>query len=201
MKTLILQSSILGDASLSTQLARHAVTRLRATDPAADIVVRDLAADALPYFDGTTAGGLFTPADKRTPEQQARVELSDALIAEVQAADRILITVPVYNFGIPAQLKSWVDYIARAGVTFRYTEQGQPQGLINGKQVILLVTRGGLALGTPIDTVTPYLQTALGFLGMTDITVVAAEGVKMGQAALDQALAGARSDLERLLAA
>lgn len=201
MNTLILLSSILGEASLSSNLARHAIAHIQAADPSGTLVVRDLAAEPLPYFDGATAGALFTPAASRTPEQQARVDLSDALVAELQQADRVIITVPVYNFGIAAQLKSYLDYLARAGVTFRYTAEGKQEGLVTGKEVILVVTRGGLALGTPADTVTPYLKTMLGFLGMNDVKVVAAEGVKMGEAALNQALDGARGNLERLLAA
>lgn len=201
MKTLILLSSILGDASLSGNLARHAVARLQASDPGASITVRDLAADAIPYFDAHAAGALFTPAEARDESQRAVVALSDTLIQELFDADRIVITVPVYNFGIPAQLKSYLDYVARAGVTFRYNADGTPQGLITGKRVVVIVSRGGLAQGTPVDSITPYLQTMLGFLGMTDIEIVAAEGVKMGEAALNRALDQARSDLDTLLAA
>lgn len=201
MNTLVLLSSILGEASLSSNLVRHAVARLKASDPSGTIVTRDLAAQPLPYFDGTVAGALFTPAESRTAEQQALVALSDALIAELKQADRVIIAVPVYNFGIPAQLKSYLDLVARAGVTFRYTSEGKPEGLVTGKDVIVVVTRGGVAQGTPMDTVIPYLQTMLGFLGMTEVTFVAAEGVKMGEARLNQALQGARDELERLLAA
>ncbi|MBU4610555.1 NAD(P)H-dependent oxidoreductase [Achromobacter sp. GG226] len=201
MNTLVLLSSILGDASRSNHLAQHAIARVKATDPTGTVTIRDLAAEPLPYFDAATAGSLFTPAESRTAAQQAVVDLSDTLVAELQAADRVIIAVPVYNFGIPAQLKSYFDLVARAGITFRYTAEGKPEGLVTGKDVIVIIARGGVALGTPMDTITPYLQTFLGFLGMTQVTVVAAEGVKMGEAALNQALQGARADLERLLAA
>ncbi len=201
MKTLVLLSSILGDASLSGGLARHAIDDIRASEPDAQIVVRDLAAQPIPYFDGSTAGALFTPAEQRTPAQQALVDLSDTLVQELFDAERIVFAVPVYNFGIPAQLKSYLDYVARAGITFRYTAQGTSEGLITGKQVIVLVSRGGVAEGTPVDSITPYLQTMLGFLGMNDVTVIAAEGVKMGKDGLDRALSSARQRIDTVLAA
>ncbi|MEI2418200.1 NAD(P)H-dependent oxidoreductase [Orrella sp. JC864] len=201
MKTLVLLSSILGEASLSSGLARHAIAKIQAREPQGAVIVRDLAAEPLPYFDAAAAGALFTPAQARTPAQQQIVELSDGLVRELFEADRLVIAVPIYNFGIPAQLKSYLDFIARAGVTFRYNADGTPQGLVTGKQVIVLVSRGGQALGTPVDTATPYLRTMLGFLGMDDVTVIAAEGVKMGQESLDRALGQARGRIETLLAA
>ena len=201
MKTLILLSSILGDASLSGNLARHAIARLQAADPSGTITVRDLATDAIPYFDATTAAALFTPAEARSESQREIVALSDELVSELFEADRIVFAVPVYNFGIPAQLKSYLDYVARAGITFRYNADGTAQGLITGKQVVVIVSRGGKAFGTPADSITPYLQTMLGFLGMDEVEFVAAEGVKMGEGSLNRALDQARSDLDSLLAA
>lgn len=201
MNTLVLLSSILGEASLSSGLARHAITRIQASEPQGKVVVRDLAAEPLPYFDAAAAGALFTPAEARTPEQQRIVALSDRLVQELFDADRIIVAVPVYNFGIPAQLKSYLDFVARAGITFRYNADGRAQGLVAGKQVIVLVSRGGKALGTAVDTVTPYLRTMLGFLGMEAVSVIAAEGVKMGQESLELALSQARGDIDRFLAA
>src|SRR5690606_2205067 len=134
-----------------------------------------LAADPVPYFDGATAAALFTPADQRTAEQAAIVARSDALVAEVFDADRIVFAVPVYNFGLPAQLKSYIDQIARAGVTFRYTAQGVPEGLLKSKQVVVLSARGGKAEGTPADTLTPYLAQVLGFVGLVDPVFISAE--------------------------
>jgi len=200
MKTLVVLSSILGEASKSAELARHLVDRLRGGQPGDEIVVRDLASEPVPYFDGETAAALFTPAEARTPQQQRLVEASDALIAELLAADRIVITAPVYNFGIPAQLKSYFDHLARAGVTFRYTESGA-EGLVRGKQVIVLVTRGGQALGTPVDSMTPYISTFLGFLGITDLSVVAAEGIKLGEDVAAASLQAARERIDALLQA
>ena len=132
-----------------------------------------------PILDEAALGALFTPADQRTPEQSARVALDDALIAEIQAADAIVLGVPMYNFGVPAPLKNWIDAISRAGVTFRYTEKG-PEGLLKGKTVYVALTRGGKYRNTPADTQVPYLQTVFTFLGMTDVHFVYAEGLAMG---------------------
>jgi FMN-dependent NADH-azoreductase len=201
MKTLVILSSILGGRSHSKQLADHLVARVKQADPAAVITTRDIGAAPLPYFDGATAGALFTPADARTLEQQRIVELSDTLVAELKEADRIVFAVPVYNFSLPAQFKSYLDYIARAGVTFRYTPEGVPEGLVKGKQVFVLTARGGKAEGTPSDTMTPYLRQMLAFLGMTDVTFIAAEGMAMGEAAALEGVALARQRIDALLQA
>ncbi|MDQ8032243.1 MAG: NAD(P)H-dependent oxidoreductase [Bordetella sp.] len=189
MKTLVVLTSILGDRSNSRQLADHLIARTRAADPAGSIVIRDLSTDPVPYFDGNTVGALFTPAEARTPAQQEIVALSDALIAELQAADRVVFALPVYNFNMPAQFKSYLDYLARAGVTFRYTPEGVPEGLVKGKQVLTLIARGGKAEGTPGDTMTPYLTQMFAFLGMTDVTYITAEGMAMGELAAAEGLA------------
>ncbi|AZY50263.1 FMN-dependent NADH-azoreductase [Bordetella avium] len=199
MKTLVLLSSILGDRSKSKALADHFLARMREHEPASDITVRDLAAQPVPYFDAETAGALFTPADARSDAQRAIVALSDALIAELQAAERVVFAVPTYNFNLPAQLKSYLDYVARAGITFRYTPEGVPEGLLQGKQVYVLIARGGKALGTPQDSMTPYLKQMLGFLGMQDVTVIAAEGMAMGEFAAAEGLAQAKARIDELL--
>ena len=163
-----------------------------AANPAAAVKVRDLGAQPIPYFDGNTAGALFTPADARTVEQHRIVEMGDTLIAELMEADRIVFAVPIYNFNLPAQFKSYLDHVARAG-PFRYTSEGVPEGLIKGKQVFVLTARGGKAEGTPSDTLTPYLRQMLGFLGMSDVTFIAAEGMALGEVAVLEGLAQARS--------
>jgi FMN-dependent NADH-azoreductase len=127
------------------------------------------------------------------------VALDDVLIAELQAADVIVLGVPMYNFGIPAQLKNWIDAIARAGVTFRYTEQG-PQGLVQGKRVYVALARGGLYRDTPADTQVPYLKTLFAFLGMEDLRFIYAEGLNMGPDAASRGFAQADADLEAALA-
>lgn len=199
METLVILSSILGDRSHSKQLADHLVARVKQAEPAAVITTRNIGAAPLPYFDGATAGALFTPADARTLEQQRIVELSDTLVAELKEADRIVFAVPVYNFNLPAQFKTYLDYVARAGVTFRYTPEGVPEGLVKGKQVFVLTARGGKAEGTPSDTMTPYLRQMLAFLGMTDVTFIAAEGMAMGETAALEGVALARERIDALL--
>src|SRR6185369_17965624 len=118
------------------------VERLRAANPDAGVTLRDLGRTPHPALDEPALGALFTPADKRTPEQAARVAQDDTLIAELQAADVIVLGVPMYNFGVPVQLKNWIDAIARAGVTFRYTDKG-PVGLLKGRKVYVALARGG----------------------------------------------------------
>ena len=131
------------------------------------MTVRDLVATPHPALDEAALGALFTPAAQRTAEQAARVAQDDALIAEIQAADVVVLGVPMYNFGVPAQLKNWIDAITRAGVTFRYTANG-PEGLLKGKTVYVALARGGRYRNTPADTQMPYLRTVFNFLGMTD---------------------------------
>ncbi|KDD84928.1 FMN-dependent NADH-azoreductase [Bordetella bronchiseptica] len=198
MKTLVILSSILGDRSNSKQLADHLLARLKQSEPAGTVKIRDLAADPVPYFDGATVGALFTPAEARNAEQQRIAALSDDLVAELFDADRIVFAVPVYNFNLPAQFKSYIDHIARAGVTFRYTAEGKPEGLVQGKQVLVLIARGGKSEGTPDDTMTPYLKQMLAFLGMTDVTFIAAEGMAMGELAAQEGLALARQRIDAL---
>lgn len=201
MKTLVILSSILGERSNSKQLADHLIAGIKAANPASAIKIRDIGAQPIPYFDGNTAGALFTPAESRTVEQQRLVELSDSLVAELMEADRIVFAVPVYNFNLPAQFKSYLDHLARAGVTFRYTTEGVPEGLVKGKQVVVLTSRGGKAEGTPSDTMTPYLRQMLAFLGMTDVTFIAAEGMAMGEVAALEGLALAKQRIDALLPA
>ncbi|MDX9844621.1 MAG: NAD(P)H-dependent oxidoreductase [Aquabacterium sp.] len=194
MKILQINSSARVEGANSTRLANTVTARLLAKHPGASVTVRDLAVTPHPVLDAAALGALFTPADQRTPEQAARVALDDALIAEVQAHDVIVLGVPMYNFGVPVQLKTWLDAIARAGVTFRYTANG-PEGLIQGKKVYVAFARGGIYRGTPADSQTPYIQTILGFLGMTDVKFIHAEGLAMGPEAVDKGFTQAEDDL------
>ena len=203
MNILQIQSSARADLSHSSALAAALVEGVRASlpDPAeARVTLRDLGRAPHPEQNEAALQALFTPAAQRTPEQAARVALDDALIAELQAADVVVIGVPMYNFGVPAALKNWIDAIARAGVTFRYTASG-PEGLLKGKRVYFALTRGGLYRNTAADTQVPYLQTVFAFLGMTDLQFVYAEGLAMGPEAEQQALAAARAQIEEVLAA
>lgn len=200
MNILQINSSARRDGSQSTLLANRLVEQLRRTDPAAQLTVRDLAVTPHPVLDEAALQALFTPEEQRSPEQQARVAIDDVLIAELLAANVVVLGVPMYNFGVPAQLKNWIDAIARARVTFKYTEQG-PVGLVQGKKVYVALTRGGLYRNTPQDTQVPYLRTVLGFLGMTDIEFIYAEGFAMGEEAAEQALTQAQRRIEELVAA
>ncbi|MCU6435707.1 NAD(P)H-dependent oxidoreductase [Undibacterium sp. Jales W-56] len=197
MNILQINSSVRASASHSSNLANTVVARLHAAAPDATLTVRDLGDTPHPALDGAALSALFTPAEQRTPEQAARVALDDALIAEIQAADTVVLAVPMYNFGVSAQLKNWIDAISRAQVTFRYTANG-PEGLLTGKKVIVVLTRGGLYRNTPNDTQTPYLTTFLGFLGMTDVQFIFAEGLAMGPDAEQAALSSAREQIAQI---
>ena len=198
MKILQINASARREGANSTVVANRIVDRLKAANPAATVTLRDLAVTPHPVLDEAALGALFTPADKRTPEQAARVALDDALIAEVQAHDAIVLGVPMYNFGVPVQLKSWIDAIARAGVTFRYTAEG-PEGLLKGKTVYVALARGGRYRDTPNDSQVPYLKMVLGFLGLTDVRFVHAEGLAMGEDAFAQGMAEADADIAAVL--
>ena len=200
MNILQINSSARRDASHSTRLATRLVERLRDAAPESTLTVRDFNLAPHPILDEAALGALFTPADQRTPQQAARVALDDALIAELQAADVVVLGVPMYNFGVPAPLKNWIDAISRAGVTFRYTEKG-PEGLLKGKKVYVALTRGGQYRNTPSDTQVPYLKTVFTFLGLTDVQFVYAEGLAMGADAERNGIASAHEQIEEALAA
>lgn len=199
MNVLQVNTSARIEGSVSTRLADEVVARILMSDPGAVHVVRDLSRHPHPALDEATLQALLSEPSRRTPEQAARMALDDRLIAEVQAADVVIIGAPMYNFGVSAQLKNWIDAIARAGVTFRYTDRGA-EGLLKGKKVIVVLTRGGRYRDTAADSQVPYLKTVLGFLGMTDVQFVYAEGLAMGAEAEAAALDSARRDIEAALA-
>lgn len=194
MNILHINSSIFGDNGQSSQLAAQVVARLQALNAGASVVKRDVVAEAMPHLDGVRMGALMTPAEQRSAEQQAVVDFSDALIAELQAADAIVFGVPMYNFTIPSQLKSYFDHVARAGVTFRYTDTG-PEGLLKGKKVYVCGARGGRYLGTEADTQTGYLKVMLGFMGLNDVQFVFAEGLNMGDDSRTASLSAAQASI------
>lgn len=199
MKILQINASARREGANSTRVANTIVARLQAANPGAQLTLRDLAVTPHPVLDEAALGALFTPADQRSPEQAARVALDDALIAEIQAHDTLVLGVPMYNFGVPVQLKSWIDAIARTGVTFRYTETG-PEGLLKGKKVYVALARGGLYRDTANDSQVPYLKSVLGFLGLSDVSFIYAEGLAMGTESAEKAFAQADSDLNAALA-
>ncbi|MDG2845946.1 FMN-dependent NADH-azoreductase [Vibrio parahaemolyticus] len=188
-RVLALKSSILGDYSQSNKLVENFIKNVDQDK----LTVRDLAANPLPVLDFAVATALRATEDL-SQEQQVVVDLSDTLIEEVKAADTLVIAAPMYNFTIPTQLKNWIDLIARAGVTFKYTENGV-QGLIEGKKAIVVTTRGGIHKDSPTDNVTPYLRTVLGFVGITDVEFVYAEALNMGEDAASKGISEAQSQL------
>jgi FMN-dependent NADH-azoreductase len=186
MKTLLeIRSSIYSDHGQSSRLADGFVAQWRAAHPGGRVIVRDLATAPVPHIDADRFGAFLAKADQRTSGQHAIVGYSDALIAELKSAEVIVLAVPMYNFGVPSTLKAYFDHVARAGVTFRYTDKG-PLGLLTGKKVIVFAARGGLYAGTPLDSQTPYLRTFLGFLGLTDIEFVYAEGLAISEASREE---------------
>ena len=172
-------ASIRSDSdSVSRGLGQQLVDGLAAKS-GATVTTRDLVADPLPYVTADRFGANLTPPADRTPEQAELAAIADTLIAELQAADTIVIASPVYNFGPPATLKTWADMVARAGTTFRYTANG-PEGLLTGKKAYLAIASGGTPVGSDMDFMTRWLTFFLGFLGITDVEMVAADGI-MGE--------------------
>jgi FMN-dependent NADH-azoreductase len=181
MQILQIITSARGAESFSTKLSQGIIDKLQAAHPGSTVVVRDLAKHPFPHLEEAHLQAYFALAESRSPEQQEAVRHSDEAIAEVLAADVLVIGSPLYNFMITSSLKAWLDHLTRANVTFRYTPNG-PEGLIKGKQVYLAVASGGVYSEGPMqpyDFATPYLRWMLGFLGMRDVTVARAEGVKL----------------------
>ncbi|MBT9330665.1 FMN-dependent NADH-azoreductase [Paracidobacterium acidisoli] len=206
MSTLLkIDSSPRGDASVSRQLTAAFADRWLKHHPDARIIERDLyGASPLPLVDVNWIGAAYTPPAARTPEQNQTLAVSETLIQELQAADEYVFGVPMYNFSIPAAFKSWIDQVVRAGRTFSYTSGGSVEGLIKGKKATVIISSGGVYQpDTPLavmDFVIPYLRTILGFIGITNVEFIAADGlskVMQGQVPLDQHIA---PTLERVLA-
>jgi FMN-dependent NADH-azoreductase len=193
-KTLLqIQASIFSDGGESSRLASAFVSRWRAAHPGAEVMVRDLGREPVPHLTAERFQSFLAKPEERTPAQQSMAGFSDALIAEVERADVIVLGLPMYNFGVPSTLKAYFDHIARSGKTFKYTEKG-PVGLLTGKKAIIFATRGGLYAGTPLDTQTSYVRDFLRFLGISDVEFVYAEGLAMGDAPKSTALARAAAE-------
>lgn len=191
-----IQSSLYGQEGASSRLADRFVARWQDQNPEGRVLVRDLAAHPLPHLDQARFQAFRTPAEERTAAQQELVVTSDALVAEIAAADEVVLAAPMYNFSVPSTLHTYFDHIARAGMTFRYTEQG-PEGLLTGKRAWVFVTRGGVYGEAHAQDL--YLRQFLGFVGITDVNIIHAEGLAMGDAAREQGLAQAEATLSRLL--
>lgn len=198
-KLLQLKTSLFANQGQSSQLSDAFVAAWLASHPGSAVTIRDFAVDPVPHLDGAGFQAFLSKAEERTAEQQAKVAYSDALIAELQAADVLVIGLPMYNLGIPSTLKAWIDHVARAGVTFRYTANG-PQGLLSGKKAYVFATRGGRYAGTAFDTQTDFVRNFLAFVGITDVEFVYAEGLNLGDESRSGSLAAAHSELERMAA-
>ena len=200
MNTLLkINASLFSANGQSSQLTERFAAAWQASHPGSRVVERDLAANPVPHLDGARFMAFLAKPEERSAEQQAVVDFSDALIAELRAADAIVIGLPMYNFGTPSQLKAYFDHIARAGVTFRYTANG-PEGLITGKKAYILAARGGIYAGTPKDSQTAYVRDFLAFIGITDVEFVYAEGLNMGDESKHAALARAHQAIADLTA-
>ncbi|MFS2125408.1 FMN-dependent NADH-azoreductase [Pseudomonas sp. Pseusp97] len=201
MKLLHIDSSILGDNSASRQLSAELVAAWAAAEPGVEVTYRDLAADAISHLSSASLVAAGTPAELRDAAQKHEAALGEKSIEEFLGADAIVIGAPMYNFSIPSQLKAWIDRIAVAGKTFRYTENG-PQGLAGGKKVIIVSTAGGIHAGQPTGIAHEnYLELVLNFLGITDIEVVRAEGLAYGEEPRRNAIAGAQASIASQFAA
>jgi FMN-dependent NADH-azoreductase len=201
MTTLLqIKASISHDQGLSSQLANNFVAAYRKAHRHSKVLVREVAsAEPVPHLNGERFGAFITKPEERTDAQHAVVAYSDALIDELKRADIVVIGLPMYNFGVPSQLKAYFDHIARSGVTFKYTATG-PVGLLTGKKVYVFAARGGLYAGSPLDTQTGYVRDFLAFLGMTDVQFVYAEGLAVSPESREAGLAKAAAEIAALAA-
>lgn len=200
MTTLLkINTSLFSDQGQSSQLANQFVRQWQASHPDSAVVTRDLASEPVPHLDAQRFSAFLAAPEARSAEQQAIVDYSDALIRELQQADVIVMGLPLYNFGVPSQLKAYIDHVARNGVTFRYTENG-PEGLLRNKKVYVFAARGGLYAGTPLDTQSDYIRHFLAFIGIDDVEFVYAEGLNISADAKDAALNKAHDEIQRLAA-
>ena len=190
-----LSTSFYSQDGQSSRLAQQYIDALRDREPGAHVIERDLAHEPVPHLDAARFQAFLTPPEQRTAAQHAVADFSDALIDELRAADVLVLGLPMYNFGVPSQLKAYFDHIARAGVTFRYTDQG-PVGLLQGKKAYVFATRGGRYAGTPNDTQTAYVRQFLGFLGITEVEFIYAEGLALGPEAREASLVQARAAVQ-----
>ena len=197
MTTLLkIQSSLSGDAGESSRLATRYAEAWAARHPQGRVLTRDLSREPVPHLSAERFAAFFAAPEERTPAQRAIVDESETLIDELRAADVLVVAAPMHNFSVPSTLRAYFDHVARAGVTFRYTATG-PQGLLQGKRAVVIATRGGFYPGAA-DLQVPYVKQFLGFIGITDVEVVVAEGLAIDARAREAALQGARDSLETL---
>jgi FMN-dependent NADH-azoreductase len=189
MKILQIKSSVFNGNGQSSRLANEFVALLREQHPGAEVLERDLVADPVPHLDGARVGAFFAKPEERSAGEKAIVAYSDALIAELRRADVLVLGLPMYNFGVPSQLKAWFDHIARAGETFKYTEKGAV-GLLKGKKAYVFAARGGLYGEN--DSQSQFVRQFLGFIGITDVELVYAEGLAMGEESRNKGIMSAQ---------
>jgi FMN-dependent NADH-azoreductase len=197
MRTLlVIKSSLFNGSGQSSRLADKFAKLWKANNPDGQVMCRDLAADPVPHLNAESFRGFGLAAVERSPAQHAATAVSDSLIAELKAADEVVIGLPMYNFTVPSTFKAWMDYVARAGVTFRYTETGS-QGLLEGKPVHVLCARGGEYAGTEADTQSKLIEMFFGMIGLDDVRFVYAEGLALGEQAQATALDEAGKAMEK----
>jgi FMN-dependent NADH-azoreductase len=189
---LLVKTSLNGEQSNSNKLANELISTIEAQTPV-NVVTHDVASTPLPHLTQTEMQAWMTAEDERSDEQTELANLSHFLIEEVQQSDTIVVAMPMYNFGVPSTFKSWVDRIARAGITFRYSENG-PVGLLKDKKVIIVATRGGMYQGTEKDSQSQFLKDVFSFIGLTDVRFIYAEGLNMADG--QQNLANAQSEID-----
>ncbi|MFS8146903.1 FMN-dependent NADH-azoreductase [Rhizobium sp. R635] len=200
MSSILLLTSSPRAESLSTPIAADLAEKLKNQKPGSALVRRDLAANPLPHIDDLFTGAIRKPAEARTAEEIAAIKTSDELVAELFAADTIVISTGLINFNIYSSLKTWIDNVARAGVTFKYTESG-PVGLLTGKKVYVVLTSGGVysqGPAAPLNHAVPYLKSVLGFLGITDVETIYVEGLAFGPEAAEKAIDAAKSRVQEI---
>ncbi|HUX74304.1 MAG TPA: FMN-dependent NADH-azoreductase [Steroidobacteraceae bacterium] len=198
MTTLLkINSSIHSDQGQSSRMADRFVAAWRERHPDARVVHRDLASEPVPHLTAGRFAALSTAPERRDAEQRATAAYSDALIGELQEADVIVLGLPMYNFGVPSMLKAYFDHVARAGITFKYSENG-PQGLLTGKKAYVFAARGGRYHGTPLDTQSGYVRDFLRFLGVADVEFVYAEGLALSEDSKQAALSLVRNTIDEL---
>jgi len=200
MSSILLLTSSPRSESLSTSIAVELADKLKSQNPGSAVVRRDLAANPLPHIDDLFTAAIRKPPEARTAEEAAAVKTSDELVNELLAADSIVIGTGLINFNIYSSLKTWIDNVARAGLTFKYTESG-PVGLATGKKVYVVLASGGVYSQGPaagMNHAVPYLKSVLGFLGITDIETIYVEGLAFGPEAAEKAIGAAKSRVEEL---
>ncbi|GLZ87183.1 FMN-dependent NADH-azoreductase 3 [Metapseudomonas resinovorans] len=196
-RVLVIESSARQQGSVSRQLTHDFIAKWQAAHPADEITVRDLAIEQVPHLDGDLLGGWMKPADQQSASEKTALQRSNLLTEELLAADVLVMAAPMYNFAIPSTLKSWLDHVLRAGVTFKYTETG-PKGLLTDKRAFVLTARGGIYSGSAMDHQEPYLRQAMSFIGIHDVTFIHAEGLNMGNEFQEKGLASAKAQLAQV---